>query len=192
MIAVKKLLSISIFVSLIYFFSKYRFKKKLELEKLRNRIAQDLHDEIGSTLSSLGIYSAALSKTIHSKPDNAKIILDKITTSATNMMEAMSDIVWSVNPSNDSVTILVSRMRSFAAAVTEVLMKICTLKLTWGIVKKWFPPLQCVSQCSVIFPPIVIRLVLKKVFMWYRTGFTVQFLKVFLFKSIVIFKIVFP
>ena len=122
LIAVKKLHSISIFVSLIYFFSKYRFKKKLELEKLRNRIVQDLHNEIGSTLSSLGIYSAALSKTIHSKPDNAKIILDKITTSATNMMEAMSDIVWSVNPSNDSVTILVSRMRSFAAAVTEVLM----------------------------------------------------------------------
>ena len=114
-----KILSISMFVSLIYFFLKYRFKKKLEVEKMRNRIAQDLHDEIGSTLSSLGIYSAALSKTIYSKPDNAQYILDKISNSATHMMESMSDIVWSVNPLNDSLPILLTRMRSFAASVTE-------------------------------------------------------------------------
>lgn len=114
-----KILSISMFVLLIYFFLKYRFKKQLEVEKIRNRIAQDLHDEIGSTLSSLGIYSAALSKTIYSKPDNAQQILDKISTSATHMMESMSDIVWSVNPSNDSLPILIARMRSFAASVSE-------------------------------------------------------------------------
>lgn len=114
-----KMLSISMFVLLIYFFLKYRFKKQLEVEKIRNRIAQDLHDEIGSTLSSLGIYSAALSKTIYSKPDNAQQILDKISTSATHMMESMKDIVWSVNPSNDSLPILIARMRSFAASVSE-------------------------------------------------------------------------
>ena len=114
-----RLLLVSSILSLIYFFVKYRFKKALELEKLRNRIARDLHDEIGSTLSSVGIYSAALSKTIHSNPEQAQKVLDKISGSATNMMESMSDIVWSVNPSNDSTTVLVSRMRSFASSVTE-------------------------------------------------------------------------
>ena len=108
-----------IFIFLLYVFFQYRISKAVEMEKLRNRIAQDLHDEIGSTLSSVSIYSLALSKSFDHLPEKSGQIIDKISESTLNMMETMSDIVWSVNPANDSFENLINRMRAYASSVTE-------------------------------------------------------------------------
>lgn len=108
-----------IFSSLLYMFFQYRVSKAVELEKLRNRIAQDLHDEIGSTLSSVSIYSTALSKSLKNLPKNQSEIIDKISDSTINMMTTMNDIVWSINPANDSFENLINRMRAYASSVTE-------------------------------------------------------------------------
>ena len=108
-----------IFIFLLYVFFQYRISKAVEMEKLRNRIAQDLHDEIGSTLSSVSIYSLALSKSFDHLPEKSGQIIDKISDSTINMMETMNDIVWSVNPANDSFENLINRMRAYASSVTE-------------------------------------------------------------------------
>lgn len=108
-----------LFIYLLYVFFQYRISKAVELEKLRNRIAQDLHDEIGSTLSSVSIYSSALSKSFENLPQKQSEIIDKITDSSIKMMETMNDIVWSVNPANDSFESLINRMRAYASSVTE-------------------------------------------------------------------------
>jgi ligand-binding sensor domain-containing protein/two-component sensor histidine kinase len=108
-----------IFIALLYIFFQYRVSKAVELEKLRNRIAQDLHDEIGSTLSSVSIYSSALSKSFKNLPKNQSEIIDKISDSTINMMATMNDIVWSINPANDSFENLINRMRAYASSVTE-------------------------------------------------------------------------
>ena len=47
-------------ISLLYEFFQWRISKAVEIEKLRNRSAQYLHDELGATLSRVSIYGAAL------------------------------------------------------------------------------------------------------------------------------------
>lgn len=102
-------------------FALYRFRlaKAIEMEKLRNRIAQDLHDEIGSTLSSISLYSLAMQRSTTNLPPSSMNILDKITDSTTSMMETMNDIVWSIHADNDSLQEVVNRMRAFAVNMIE-------------------------------------------------------------------------
>lgn len=109
------LMAISSFVYLLY---RYRLQQGLKIEKLRNRIARDLHDEIGSSLSSISLYAES-AKLVTKGNDKADQILSKIDINTTEMMEAMSDIVWAVNSSDNSISDLVNRLRSFAVMVTE-------------------------------------------------------------------------
>lgn len=89
--------------------------KAIELE--RNRIASDLHDDIGAALSSIRIYSMALEKKHETNPGEARSLIQKITTTSTGMMERMSDIVWSIHPKNDAAESLVLRMKSYGSEI---------------------------------------------------------------------------
>lgn len=91
-----------------------RFKRQAELERMRQNIARDLHDDIGSTLSSINI----MSKVAMNQADNLSH-LQKISTYSSRMMESMSDMVWSINPENDSVDQMLVKMKEFAAEILE-------------------------------------------------------------------------
>lgn len=94
-----------------------RAKRQLEIERMRNTIAQDLHDDIGSALSSINIVSQlALNKT--EEETNRENFL-RIREQSSRIMESMSDIVWSINPGNDSLDKVVMKMREFAAEILE-------------------------------------------------------------------------
>ncbi|TVP48104.1 MAG: histidine kinase [Mongoliibacter sp.] len=100
--------------------NKYRIvgrtKRLLEVEKLRNSIARDLHDDLGSTLSSIHILSQmALQK--EGTPD--KNLFSKINNQTANMMDKLSDIVWSIHPNNDTLEQLLSKMQEFVAEILE-------------------------------------------------------------------------
>lgn len=85
-----------------------------EYEKVRDKISSDLHDDVGSSLSSIGIYSYAARENLNSgKTDQAAELLDNIKRSAEATLNAMSDLVWATNPRNDSNEKLVERIRSF-------------------------------------------------------------------------------
>lgn len=105
-------------IAALYAFYRYRLKQGLKLEKLRNRIARDLHDEIGSNLSSISIYAASAKK-ITAGNERAETILSKINIGTTEMMEAISDIVWAINTGSNHFDELANRVRSFAVQVTE-------------------------------------------------------------------------
>lgn len=101
-------------------FNRSKIKRKLQEELLRNQIAGDLHDDIGSALSSIDISSRiALVK----KEDAATVEtqLQKIRQQAHQTMESISDIVWSINPENDSFENSLVRMKAFAAELCEPL-----------------------------------------------------------------------
>lgn len=89
-----------------------RFRSLLAIERVRSKIAADLHDDIGSGLSEINILSAvAESKT---PPESKKYIeneLSKISKTAGLMIDNMSDIVWMVNPKNDLMVDLVARLK---------------------------------------------------------------------------------
>jgi len=88
-----------------------------ELERVRKRIATDLHDDIGSTLSSISILSDLAIR----GNNNSKLLktMNEIKDSSMMLMERMDDIVWSFNPRNDSLDNLLMRIRHFATTLFE-------------------------------------------------------------------------
>ena len=100
---------------IIYFMYRYRIKELLKRQAIRNRIAQDLHDSVGSTLSSISVYSQ-VAKIQYERGNNAELkhVLDRIGVTSTDMISEMNDIVWALNPQNDNMEKIVQRMESFA------------------------------------------------------------------------------
>ncbi|WP_194777995.1 tetratricopeptide repeat-containing sensor histidine kinase [Pararhodonellum marinum] len=117
-------LTITVFVFLILLagilVNKYRTvgrtKRLLEVEKLRNSIARDLHDDLGSTLSSIHILSQMA---LQRKESADKSIFSKINAQTATMMDKLGDIVWSIHPDNDSLEQLLSKMQEFAGEILE-------------------------------------------------------------------------
>jgi signal transduction histidine kinase len=99
----------------MYFLSRLRQRQRKRLQGVRDRIARDLHDDIGSTLGSISFYSEALKRKLENADDGtAQEVAQKIGTSSRAMIDQMSDIVWSVDPKNDDAGSLVERMHAFA------------------------------------------------------------------------------
>jgi signal transduction histidine kinase len=82
----------------------------LRLHDIRNRIAGDLHDDIGSTLNSISIYSEVARKNDEHHDEALEMIGD----ASRKIIEAMSDIVWTINPENDSFEKIIFRLKSLA------------------------------------------------------------------------------
>jgi ligand-binding sensor domain-containing protein/two-component sensor histidine kinase len=109
---------ILVLVSLVYLFYRYRVRQLLLLQKVRNRIATDLHDEIGSSLTNISILSS-LSKKNLLAPDKAKDFLQRISEEVSSSSQALDDIIWSVNSSHDTMEETVTRMRRYAAELFD-------------------------------------------------------------------------
>ena len=77
-------------------------------EKERNRIAQEMHDDIGSGLTSIRLLSE-----IAKAKSNAQGMeeVEKISSSANNLIEKMNEIIWSMNSRNDSLPSLIAYIR---------------------------------------------------------------------------------
>ncbi len=86
-------------------------------KRIRLKIASNLHDDIGSTLSSISIMSD-IAQSNWGNPDSEKMIR-KIGDNAQEMLESIDDIIWSVNPQNDTFESLILRIRKFAAPLFE-------------------------------------------------------------------------
>ncbi len=88
-----------------------------KMQNIRNTIAQDLHDDIGSTLSSISIISNIALR--EKDPRNTNDTMREIKDSSMTLMEKMDDIVWSINPKNDSLENLLLRIKRFATTLFE-------------------------------------------------------------------------
>jgi signal transduction histidine kinase len=87
------------------------------MEDIRNKISQDLHDDIGSTLSSISILS---DMALRSKKERKALeLLGEIKENSISLMDRMDDIVWSINPKNDSLENLLFRIKDFASRLFE-------------------------------------------------------------------------
>ncbi|RYY19126.1 MAG: hypothetical protein EOO04_22645, partial [Chitinophagaceae bacterium] len=114
------MLLIALFVAgVVYLVHRIKVNRLLDMEKVRRRIARDLHDDMGSTLSTINILSEMAKMKVNSDTGKTKEYIDKISDNSSRMMEAMDDIVWSINPMNDSMQKVVARMREFATGVFE-------------------------------------------------------------------------
>jgi two-component system, NarL family, sensor histidine kinase UhpB len=92
-------------------------KRHTEIQQMRNEISRDLHDDMGSTLSSIHIISQLALK--ENQGDPSSKYFQHIADHSAKMMEGMSDMVWSINPNNDSVQNMVTKMKEFSAEILE-------------------------------------------------------------------------
>ncbi|RYG15717.1 MAG: hypothetical protein EOO07_14785 [Chitinophagaceae bacterium] len=97
---------------------RYYARQRLRLANLRSKISQDLHDEVGATLSGIAMYSY-ITKNQLSQKDNAAVnqSLDVIKDNASEMVAKLNDIVWAVNPLEDNLLALTERLKEFALQI---------------------------------------------------------------------------
>jgi signal transduction histidine kinase/ligand-binding sensor domain-containing protein len=110
-----------VIIAVAFFFYalyKYRIRQILHLQKVRNSIATDLHDDIGSSLTNISILSELSSKNI-ADPEKAQPFLQRISEEVQTSSQAMDDIIWSVNSRNDSLQETMARMRRYAAELFD-------------------------------------------------------------------------
>lgn len=102
----------------MYTLYRYRINHILRLQKVRNTIATDLHDDIGSTLTNISILSELSKKNLDERPVAEKY-LQRITEESVATQQALDDIIWSVNTRNDNMQELQARMRRYAGELFE-------------------------------------------------------------------------
>ena len=108
-------LSITVVGLAVYAVYRYRVARLIELERVRTRIASDLHDDIGANLSLLAGMSEMLNQEARAREPQMSERLSLMAAVSRRSVDAMSDIVWAVNPNRDHLRDLVQRMRRFAS-----------------------------------------------------------------------------
>ncbi len=106
--------------------SRSRVRQQMKELELRNGIAADLHDEVGSSLSSIYMLSQLAGRT---HPEEGAGILDKVKTNAKETMEKMDDIVWMIKPVNSQSESLKERIRRFILEACELQGIACKLEI---------------------------------------------------------------
>lgn len=97
----------------------------LAIERLRSRIAGDLHDEIGSGLTRIALISDVLKKQVMKKrrtPQEIRAtpdLLETVHSTAQQLVESLGDVVWSLDTNETSMTHLIQRFSSFAGELCE-------------------------------------------------------------------------
>jgi|JI9StandDraft_1071089.scaffolds.fasta_scaffold00347_19 signal transduction histidine kinase len=99
--------------------SRHRIAQALKLQQVRNRIASDLHDEVGSSLSSITIGSRLAADLSQGENEQVRSILARIGETSSESLRSISDIVWAIDPKNDQGEALVKRMRRIAYELLE-------------------------------------------------------------------------
>ncbi|MCK9280100.1 MAG: ATP-binding protein [Melioribacteraceae bacterium] len=96
---------------IIYYLSTMRFRNLLSIEKLKGKLAADLHDNIGSGLTEISILSEIASNSLLRSLDDVSDNLATISDKSRMLIDSMSEIVWMINPSRDSLSDLILRLK---------------------------------------------------------------------------------
>lgn len=105
---------------ILYSLHKYRLNKLLEVERTRNRIARDLHDEVSASITGIVYFADAVKTEVKDKETPAlKKLIGLISESASQIQESMSDIIWSINPDNDDWSVVLPKFRRYASDLCE-------------------------------------------------------------------------
>lgn len=105
-------------ISILYAAYRFRVNQLLRLQRVRNRISADLHDEFGSSLSSISIMGTLAQKGL-SEQHPATQFVDRMVEEARHMSGSLDDIIWNISAKNDSLDSMITRMRRYASEVFE-------------------------------------------------------------------------
>ena len=104
---------------LAFFVHTQRLQSRVAIERVRNAIAMDLHDDIGASLSRMSVLSESLKSRLHVGDDDVHRLLDDMADSSRRLVSDMADIVWALDPRRDQIGDLASRLRAFGSDLLE-------------------------------------------------------------------------
>jgi signal transduction histidine kinase len=110
-------LAVTLAALAVYALYRYRVRRLLEIERVRTRIAADLHDDIGANLTRIGILSEVAHSELQAEQPSISSPLGSIAQISRECVASMGDIVWAIDPARDHLIDLVQRMRRFASEV---------------------------------------------------------------------------
>ena len=102
-------------------FTVYRshVSRIIEVERLRVRIATDLHDDIGAGLSRVAILTEVVKQQVAGNAEHSLPLLTEIADSSRNLVASMRDIVWAMGSGQNELIDVVLRVRQFASDVLD-------------------------------------------------------------------------
>lgn len=103
-------------------------ERRREIEQERTRVAQDLHDELGATLTEVGMLGSLI-KTPSLSPETRDGHLEKLVQVSRAVVATLDEIVWAVNPKYDSVASLASYYSLFAQRFLNLAGMACRLSV---------------------------------------------------------------
>lgn len=107
-------LALAALASIVYLFHRYRVAQAVSLERMRTTIATDLHDDIGAGLSQIAVLSEVARSGVSPHDRLPQESMQRVGALARELVDSMSDIVWSIRAEPDGLESLVRRMREFA------------------------------------------------------------------------------
>lgn len=99
---------------ILFFIYRYYHNKQLREIAIRNKISQDLHDDIGATLSSIQIYGELAGSTLEKDTGQSKKMIGEMTEQTKDLMSRMSDVIWSMKPVEDDKSSFSNRLKNFS------------------------------------------------------------------------------
>ena len=115
----------AVFILIVRYISQRNLRERIlilereqAIEKERNRIARDMHDDLGSGLTKIAILSEVAKKQL-TEPAKASTQLQNISQSSRELVDNLQDIIWVLNPKNDSLENLAAYIREYALKFFE-------------------------------------------------------------------------
>ena len=105
----------------VYFIMVYRFRQFKKLQKVRNDIAADLHDDVGATLSSIGMFGEMIRLKIQKNAPKEELlrIAEKVISTSQTTIQTMRGVVWTISPNNDAALDFFEKLKTFGEELLE-------------------------------------------------------------------------
>lgn len=107
-------LSVFVLVGILFWLDKLRMQKLRATENIRTRIATSLTEDMSNSLSSINISSELAKTKIDTDKERTREYIAQISETSNRMVQAMYDMVWSIDPKNDTMLNTIERMKNFA------------------------------------------------------------------------------
>lgn len=102
---------------ILYWIDRERVHRIIALQKVRTQIAANLHADINTTLNNINLLSEMAKIKADKDIDRSKEYIDQIGDKSHNMIIAMDDMLWSIDPANDNMEKTILRMKEFVEAL---------------------------------------------------------------------------
>ncbi|RYY65821.1 MAG: hypothetical protein EOO12_05980 [Chitinophagaceae bacterium] len=103
----------------LYLIDRERIRRLRALQQVRTQIAGNLHQEVETTLGDIHVLSEIAKIRAGTDLEQSKAFIDQISNKSRHMMEAMDDVLWSIDPANDGMQQMLMRIREFTDGITR-------------------------------------------------------------------------